>query len=259
MDIATLLGMVGAVAVVLWSIQRTGQLEMFTGDWFSPIFVLCGTLLGVMVRYSMGHFLSSLKVVAQTFSNQKNDPQLLIDEIVNLATVSRKDGLLALEKITISEPFLEEGVQMLIDGSNGDVVKQSMSKNMRGILERNSASQKVWRSMGEASPAFGMIGTVIGLVAMMANMEDPKAIGTAMALALLTTLWGSALANVLFLPVADKLKYRSSNEQMKLTICIDGVMAISSGQNPRVIASVLSAYLDPTKRAPVPVKTPSNG
>ena len=162
-------------------------------------------------------------------------PQQLIDEIVNLATVSRKDGLLALEKLIISEPFLEEGVQMLIDGSSADVVKQSMSKNMRGILERNSASQKVWRSMGESSPAFGMIGTVVGLVAMMAKMDDPKAIGPAMALALLTTLYGSVFANVIFLPVADKLKYRSSNEQLKLTICIDGVMAIQSGQNPRVI------------------------
>ena len=254
MDIATLLGMVGAAGFIVYSISRSGQIQMFTDDWFSPVFVLGGTFLGVMIRYSMGHFLSSLKVVAQAFANQKNDPQLLIDEIVNLATVSRKDGLLALEKITISEPFLEEGVQMLIDGSGGDVVKQSMSKNMRGILERNAASQKVWRSMGEAAPAFGMIGTVVGLVAMMANMDDPKAIGGAMALALLTTLWGSALANVVFLPVADKLKYRSSNEQMKLTICIDGVMAIQSGQNPRVIASVLSAYLDPTKRAQVPEK-----
>jgi chemotaxis protein MotA len=129
-----------------------------------------------------------------------------------------------------------------------------MSKNMRGILERNSASQKVWRSMGESSPAFGMIGTVVGLVAMMAKMDDPKAIGPAMALALLTTLYGSVFANVIFLPVADKLKYRSSNEQLKLTICIDGVMAIQSGQNPRVISSVLSAYLDPTQRTQVAVK-----
>jgi chemotaxis protein MotA len=108
--------------------------------------------------------------------------------------------------------------------------------------------------MGESSPAFGMIGTVVGLVAMMAKMDDPKAIGPAMALALLTTLWGSVLANVVFLPVADKLKYRSSNEQLKLTLCIDGVMAIQSGQNPRVIASVLSAYLDPTQRVQVAVK-----
>jgi len=254
LDIATLLGMVGAFSFIVWAVVRQDQLEMFTGDWFSPLFVLCGTVLGVMIRYSMGHFLSSLKVVARAFSNQTDDPQQLIDEIVNLATVSRKDGLLALEKIKISEPFLEEGIQMLIDGSNPDVVKQSMSKNMRGILERNSASQKVWRSMGESSPAFGMIGTVVGLVAMMAKMDDPKAIGPAMALALLTTLWGSVLANVVFLPVADKLKYRSSNEQLKLTLCIDGVMAISAGQNPRVIASVLSAYLDPTQRVQVAVK-----
>lgn len=254
MDIATLLGMVGAFSFIVWAVVRQDQLDMFTGDWFSPLFVLSGTVLGVMIRYSMGHFLRSITVVARAFSNQTDDPQQLIDEIVSLATASRKDGLLALEKITISEPFLEEGIQMLIDGSNPDVVKQSMSKNMRGILERNSASQKVWRSMGESSPAFGMIGTVVGLVAMMAKMDDPKAIGPAMALALLTTLYGSVLANVLFLPVADKLKYRSSNEQLKLTLCIDGVMAISAGQNPRVIASVLSAYLDPTQRVQVAVK-----
>jgi len=172
----------------------------------------------------------------------------LIDEIVELATVNRKDGLLALEKITISDPFLEEGIKMLIDGSNAEVVKQSMTKNMRGILERNALSEKVWRSMGDAAPAFGMIGTVIGLVAMMANMDDPKTIGTAMAVALLTTLWGSALANIVFLPVADKLKYRSTTEKLNLTIGIDGVMAIQAGQNPRVISSVLSSYLDPTRR-----------
>jgi chemotaxis protein MotA len=119
---------------------------------------------------------------------------------------------------------------------------------MRGIIERNSSSEKVWRSMGDAAPAFGMIGTVIGLVAMMANMDDPKAIGPSMALALLTTLWGSALSNVVFLPVADKLKYRSTTEKLNLNIGIDGVLAIQAGQNPRVIASVLSSYLDPKQR-----------
>ena len=248
MDLATLFGMLGAFGVVTYSVIKTDQLPLFTEDLFSPIFVLSGTMLGVMIRFSLGHFFSSLKAVAKTFANTNDDPQALIDEIVQMATVSRKDGLLALEKIKVSEEFLEEGVQMLIDGSNPEVVKQSMTKNMRGILERNTSSEKVWRSMGEASPAFGMIGTVVGLVAMMANMDDPKAIGPAMALALLTTLWGSVLANVIFLPVADKLKYRSGSQKLKLTICIDGVMAISAGQNPRVIASVLSAYLDPTQR-----------
>ena len=248
MDIATVLGVFGAFAMVVWSIDRQNQWAQFTGDWFSPLFVVGATLLGVMIRYSLGHFISSLAVVSRTFARSNEDPQLIIDEIVNLATVSRKDGVLALEKIQISEPFLEEGVQMLIDGTNAEVLKQSMSKNMRGAIERNTASQKVWRSMGESSPAFGMIGTVIGLVSMMANMDDPKAIGPAMALALLTTLYGVVFAQVILLPIADKLKYRSTAEQLKLTMCIDGIMAIQSGQNPRVIASVLSAYLDPTKR-----------
>ncbi len=248
MDLATLIGMLGAAALVAYMISSTGQAPIFLDDWFSPVFVLSGTMLGVMIRFSLGHFFSSLKVVAKTFAKTNDDPQALIDEIVQMATVSRKDGLLALEKIKVSEEFLEEGVQMLIDGSNPEVVKQSMTKNMRGILERNTSSEKVWRSMGAAAPAFGMIGTVVGLVAMMANMDDPKSIGAAMALALLTTLWGSVLANVVFLPVADKLKYQSGSQKLKLTICIDGVMAISAGQNPRVIASVLGAYLDPTQR-----------
>ena len=213
------------------------------------------TLRHLVCRYGAvftGHFIASLKVVARAFSGKSEDPQGLIDEIVNLATVSRKEGLLALEKIKVSENFLEEGLRMLIDGSPAEVVKQTMSKNMRGIIERNTASEKVWRACGEAAPAFGMMGTVIGLVSMMANMDDPKAIGPAMALALLTTLYGVVFAQILFLPVADKLKYRSSSEKLRLTLCIDGIMAIQSGQNPRVIASVLSAYLIPPSGYPRP-------
>ena len=247
MDIATIIGMLGALGLAVFMIYDGGQMQMFV-QYTSPAFVVGGTFMGVMIRFSMDHFFKSLAVVAKTFTRGSADPQILIDEIVQLATVNRKDGLLALEKLKISDPFLEEGVQMLIDGSNPEVVKQSMTKNMRGIIERNLSSEKVWRSMGEAAPAFGMIGTVIGLVGMMANMDDPKTIGPAMAVALLTTLWGSLLANVVFLPVADKLKYRSNTQKLNLTIGIDGVMAIQAGQNPRVIASVLSSYLDPTRR-----------
>ena len=164
-----------------------------------------------------------------------------------MADIARKSGFLELEKRKISNDFLADGIRQVIDGSKPEVLKQTMLSNMKGIVDRNSASEKVWRSMGDTSPAFGMIGTVIGLVAMMANMDDPKAIGPAMAAALLTTLWGSVLANVFFLPVADKLKFRSNDSKLSLLISIDGVMAIQGGQNPRVIASVLAAYLDPTK------------
>lgn len=250
MDIATIIGWLISIGAVTLLIVDQNQLEMFFGTRTAIIslaFVLGGTIAGTMGRYSMGHFTSSLGVVAKVFIGGNQDPQAIIDEIVEMADVARKKGLLELEKRKISDDFLAEGVKLLIDGSKPEVVKQTMASNMKGILDRNSASEKVWRSMGDTSPAFGMIGTVIGLVAMMANMDDPKAIGPAMAAALLTTLWGSVFANVFFLPVADKLKFRSNDAKLGLMISIDGVMAIQGGQNPRVIQSVLSAYLDPTK------------
>lgn len=252
MDIATIIGWlisIGAVGLLIW---QQDQMAMFFGNttaFVSIVFVLGGTLSGTMMRYSMGHFLSSLGVVAKIFGGGSQNPQELIDEIVDMADVARKSGFLELEKRAISNDFLADGIRQVIDGSKPEVLKQTMMSNMKGIVDRNSASEKVWRSMGDTSPAFGMIGTVIGLVAMMANMDDPKAIGPAMAAALLTTLWGSVLANVFFLPVADKLKFRSNDAKLSLLISIDGVMAIQGGQNPRVIAGVLAAYLDPTKAA----------
>ena len=252
MDIATIIGWflsIGMVGALIW---QQDQMTMFFGTdtaIISIIFVFGGTLSGTMMRYSMAHFLSSLGVVARIFGGGSQNPQELIDEIVEMADVARKSGFLELEKRKISNDFLEDGIRQVIDGSKPEVLKQTMLSNMKGIVDRNSASEKVWRSMGDTSPAFGMIGTVIGLVAMMANMDDPKAIGPAMAAALLTTLWGSVLANVFFLPVADKLKFRSNDAKLSLLISIDGVMAIQGGQNPRVIATVLAAYLDPTKAA----------
>ena len=252
MDIATIIGWlfsIGAVGLLIW---QQDQMTMFFGTQtalISIVFVFGGTLSGTMMRYSMGHFVSSLGVVARIFGSGSQNPQELIDEIVDMADVARKSGFLELEKRKISNDFLADGIRQVIDGSKPEVLKQTMLSNMKGIVDRNSASEKVWRSMGDTSPAFGMIGTVIGLVAMMANMDDPKAIGPAMAAALLTTLWGSVLANVFFLPVADKLKFKSNDAKLSLLISIDGVMAIQGGQNPRVIATVLAAYLDPTKAA----------
>lgn len=250
MDIATIIGWLLSMGAVLLLIGATDQMNLFFGTTtaiVSIIFVLGGTLAGTMGRYSMGHFLGSLRVVYKVFASNNQDSQGLIDEIVEMAGIARKQGVLELEKRKISDEFLSEGIRLLIDGSKPEVVKQTMVSNMKGIIDRNAASEKVWRSMGDTSPAFGMIGTVIGLVAMMANMDDPKAIGPAMAAALLTTLWGSVFANVLFLPIADKLKFRATDAKLNLLISIDGVMAIQGGQNPRVIQSVLAAYLDPTK------------
>ena len=150
MDLATIIRMLGAVSLFTWMVLDTGQLTLFL-EPKSPAFVLGGTMLGVMIRFSIGHFIESLIVVAKTFSGGNDDPQALIDEICELATINRKDGILALEKVKISDSFLEEGVRMLIDSNNAEVVKQSMTRTCC-IIERNSSSEKVWRSMGDAAP-----------------------------------------------------------------------------------------------------------
>lgn len=248
MDLATLLGMIGAMGIVIAAILTGGSAPVFV-NVPSILIVIGGTVLTVMIKFSMGQFLGAFKVAGRAFSSKAHDPEKLIEEIVNLANIGRKEGLLALEKAEVSEPFLEEGIKMLVDGSSQEVVKAVMSKDMMQTIDRHSWGEKVFRATGDVAPAMGMIGTLIGLVQMLSNMSDPKAIGPAMAVALLTTLYGAALANMIALPIADKLNLRKSNEKTIHSMCIDGVLAIQAGQNPRIIESMLKAYLDPAQRA----------
>jgi chemotaxis protein MotA len=248
MDLATLLGMIGAMAVIVAAILTGGSAPIFV-NVPSILIVIGGTVLVVMIKFSLSQFLGAFKVAGRAFSSKEADPEKLIEDIVSLANVARKEGLLALEKTEISEPFLKEGVRMLIDGSSQEVVQNVLHKDMMQTIDRHSWGEKVFRATGDVAPAMGMIGTLIGLVQMLSNMSDPKAIGPAMAVALLTTLYGAVLANMIALPIADKLNLRKSNEKMIHSMCIDGVLAIQAGQNPRIIESMLKAYLDPSQRA----------
>jgi len=247
MDLATLIGLIGAMGVVAAAIYTGGSAPTF----FNPpsiYIVLGGTFLVVMVKFSLKQFLGAFKVAGRAFSNKVHDPEALIAEIVNLANIGRKEGLLALEKATISEDFLKDGIRMLVDGTSQEVVKAVMAKDMQQTIDRHNWGERVWRATGDVAPAMGMIGTLVGLVQMLSNMNDPKAIGPSMAVALLTTLYGAVLANMIALPIADKLHLRKSNEKLIHSMCIDGVLAIQAGQNPRVIESMLKAYLDPASR-----------
>ena len=247
MDLATLLGLLGGLAVVGTAIFYGGAGPTFY-NVPSILIVIGGTFMTVMVKFSLKQFLGAFKVEGRAFSNKSHDPESLIAEIVNLANIGRKEGLLALEKATISESFLKDGIQMLVDGSNQEVVKAVMAKDMQQTMDRHNWGERVWRAVGDVAPAMGMIGTLVGLVGMLVNMNDPKAIGPQMAVALLTTLYGAVLANMVALPIADKLHLRNSNEKLIHQMCIDGVLAIQAGQNPRVIESMLKAYLDPAHR-----------
>jgi chemotaxis protein MotA len=254
MDLATLLGLVGALGVVMAAVITGGSPIIFV-NIPSILIVLAGTALVVMIKFTLGQFFGAFRVAARAFFFRLESPEDLIAQIVELANVARKEGMLALENKEISNEFLEGGVKMLIDGNNRDVVSTVMHKELQQTIDRHTWGARVFSATGDVAPAMGMIGTLIGLVQMLSAMDDPKAIGPAMAVALLTTLYGAILANMVALPIADKLTLRKSEESRIKAICIDGVLAIQEGQNPRVIESMLKAYLSPAERQDTAAET----
>jgi len=247
MDLATLVGLLGAIGVVLAAMFAGGSALVFV-NVPSILIVLGGTFLVVMIKFSIGQFFGAFKVAARAFVFKLDSPEELIEKIVSLSNVARKEGMLALENEEIENEFLNDGIQMLIDGNNQEVIQAVMSKDLQQTIDRHKWGAKVYTAMGDVAPAMGMIGTLIGLVQMLSSMDDPKSIGPAMAVALLTTLYGAMLANMVAMPIADKLTLRKTEEGRVKAMCIDGVLAIQAGQNPRIIESMLKTYLDPKKR-----------
>ena len=247
MDLATLLGMVGAIGIVLAAMLFGGSALVFV-NVPSILIVLGGTFMVVMIKFSMSQFFGAFRVAVRAFVFKLESPQELIETIVNLANVARKEGMLALENEEIENEFLSEGIKMLIDGNKHEVISKVMNQDLQQTVEHHKWGAKVFTATGDVAPAMGMIGTLIGLVQMLSAMDDPKSIGPAMAIALLTTLYGAMLANMVALPLADKLTLRKSEEGRMKAMCIDGILAIQEGQNPRIIESMLRTYLDPKKR-----------
>jgi chemotaxis protein MotA len=250
MDLATLLGMVGAIGVVLAAIVTGGSPMVFI-NVPSILIVVMGTILVVMIKFSLGQFLGAFKVATRAFFFKLQDPAVLIQQIIELATVVRKEGLLALEDNNVENPFLAKGLQLLVDGNSREVVESLLQKEMQLTMDRHKWGAAVFSATGDVAPAMGMIGTLIGLVQMLSAMDDPKSIGPAMAVALLTTLYGAFIANAIAIPIADKLKLRKAEESRINALCMDGVLAIKDGQNPRIIEGMLTAYLAPKQRVKV--------
>lgn len=247
MDLATLVGIIGALGLIVASMVMAGDLMMFANAP-SLVIVVGGTIFAVMSKFGLGQYLSAMKVAGKSFKSKIEDPQDLIEEIVELADAARKGGLLSLEGKEVSSPFLQKGIQLLVDGHDPDVVRKMLSKDRSLAEERHGSGAEIFSSLAEVAPAMGMIGTLIGLVAMLANMDDPKSIGPAMAVALLTTLYGAVIANAICDPIASKLKRRAGEEAMIKSLVIDALLAIQGGQNPRVIDSMLRTYLPEGKR-----------
>lgn len=242
MDLATLVGLLGGFAIVVFAMVLGGSVGMFV-DVPSILIVLVGSLLVCMMKFSLGQFLGATKTVAKAFMFKLDSPEELIENVKELADEARKGGLLALEGKEISNEFLKRGIGLLIDGHEADVVRGLLLKDKNQAVDRHKVGARVWEALGDVAPAMGMIGTLIGLVAMLSNMDDPKSIGPAMAVALLTTLYGAMLANMVAIPFSDKLKLRMEEESLIKSMSIDAIMAIQAGQNPRVIETMLRNYL----------------
>lgn len=247
MDLATLVGLLGSFAFVIMAMVMGGDLGAFI-DVPSILIVICGSLFVVLMKYNLGQFLGATKIAAKAFLFKADKPEELITKAVELADSARKGGFLALEEAEIPNAFMAKGVSMLVDGYDADVVRGTLRKDIALTTERHETGSSIFKALGDVAPAMGMIGTLIGLVAMLSNMSDPKAIGPAMAVALLTTLYGAILANMVSIPIADKLDLRSAEEALNRSLIVDAVLGIQDGQNPRVIEGLLKNYLQTNKR-----------
>jgi chemotaxis protein MotA len=246
-DLATLIGMIGAIGIIVMAMVLGGDLGMFI-NVPSILIVFGGTLFVILSQFTLGQFFGAGKIGAKAFMFKIEAPEELIAKIVEMADAARKGGFLALEEAEISNPFMQKGVDMLVDGHDVDVVRDTLKKDIAMTSERHHFGSTIYKGMGDISPAMGMIGTLIGLVAMLSNMDDPKSIGPAMAVALLTTLYGAFFANVVCLPMAIKLNNRAAEEKINQSLVLDGIVGIADGQNPRVIEGILKNYLAASKR-----------
>ena len=251
MDLATIIGMLLGMSLVGYSIfSGAGSSAGAFLDAKSVMIVIGGGLASVMASFSLVNFLRSGKVLKKAFVHKEQSVGQLIEDLVKYAEIARRDGILSLENAIkdANDPFIVQGIQMAVDGTDPELIEVIMNNELEAMNERHGVGKAVFDAIGKYAPAYGMIGTLIGLVIMLMNMADPESIGPAMAVALLTTMYGSIFANMFALPIADKLGARNDEELNYKTIIIKGVMSIQSGDNPRIVEQKLKTFLPPSMR-----------
>lgn len=245
MSFSTFIGLFLGIAIVLIAMSMGSSILIFI-NIPGLMIVIGGTIAATMIRYS---FKETVHAIAMSFrilmpSKDIKDKDELIDLTEDILRTSRSKGVLALENMEINHDFYRHGVRMLVDGYSKDLIRQSMIEENKLLVERAETSAAVFASIGSAAPAFGMIGTLVGLIQMLSNLSDPASIGPAMAVAMLTTLYGAMIANLFALPMADKINSWVQEESIRQLMIIDGMDAISQGHNPNIMRDLLSPYLE---------------
>ncbi len=246
MDIATIIGIFGAVGLIVWAILMGGSLTLFV-NVPSMIMVFGGTVMAILTNYPLPRVIGMIGIIKKTVLADANSPEEVIQRIVKYAEQARKEGMLALEEHSENEEnsFLRKGLRLAVDGTDPTLLQRILETDIEQQQKRHLEGKKILDAGGVYAPAFGMIGTLVGLVNMLANMEDPSTIGVGMAVALLTTFYGAVLANAMFIPMAGKLQTRSAEEILVREMIIEGVMGIQSGDSPRIVEEKLKSFLTP--------------
>ena len=252
-DLATLIGLVACFALVIFGIVFGKDFSALLNfiDVPSILITFGGAFMCMLAANSIPDYIAGLKSITLTFKASDQGVPTVIRKIIELSNVARKEGLLALEEAAgeLEDAFMKKGILLIVDGTDPELVRAIMETEMVNIDSRHRGKIGFWEALGAMGPAWGMIGTLIGLVNMLKNMNDPSSIGPAMAVALLTTLYGSLLANWICAPVSAKLKVRNEEEMQAKEIMIEGLLSIQAGENPRVIEEKLKSFLSPREKA----------
>lgn len=256
MDIASLVGVILGMVMFVFGVATNAYgfagLKFF---WDTPSFVITvlGSLSSVLTSNTLSDFISGIKAFALIFKMSKDDEKQIISSIMDLSNVARKEGLLALEEASngIEDPFLKKGVGLIVDGTDPDLVRSILETELISIEARHKKTIGFWETLAALGPAWGMIGTLIGLVLMLQNLSDTASIGPNMAVALITTLYGSLIANWIATPAANKMAAINTIEISMKEVMIEGLLSIQAGENPRLIEEKLKSFLAPSLRATI--------
>jgi chemotaxis protein MotA len=258
MDIATIIGLIGGTCLVCLAIFFGGSISVFI-NIPGILIVVGGTIATCFIKFSMVEVINSFRVAMKAFTVKVDPPEKIMENMVSIAKVAKERGLMALENEKPDDEFSAKAFQFLSDGFDEEQIKDLLKKDLNLTIQRHTTGQKVFKGMGASAPAFGMIGTLIGLVQMLANMANPQNIGPAMAVALLTTLYGALLSNLVFLPLADKLALRSQQEQTTKNLILDAALGIARGLSGMVFQETLKIHLSPKERLKLVPKAKSGG
>jgi chemotaxis protein MotA len=248
MDIATLIGLIFGLAVIGIAIATGGDVGLFV-NLPGILIVLGGTLAATLIKFRLVDMISAFALGMRTaFREVASDPNKIYKDVLEMAAAARKSGVLALQDFKIDNALLRLGIRLVVDGHSADNVRHILDQEINQMLIRQEKGETMFWGIGDSAPAFGMIGTLVGLVQMLANLSDPGNIGPAMAVALLTTFYGALIANLIAIPIADKLAAKTTQDRIVNDLVFESVMLIHQRQGPQVIAETLAAFL-PAARA----------